>query len=127
MSKFEQAPQEQASRRSLDIKLTALFAMALTSSACFEKAKTWSGEQLRAFGENNPRAERLDTYKAETIISTIADFRDSVKRGGSKTIDMRNEELAKKYAARPDLKDHPYAYEATLVDDSTVLVEEEDP
>lgn len=127
MKEFEQPPQKASSRRSLDFKITALFAMALTLSACFEKAKTWSGEQLKAFGDRNPKVERLDTYKAETIISTIGDLRDSVKRGGSKTVDLRDEELTKKYAARPDLQGHPYAYEATLIDDNTVLVEAEDP
>lgn len=127
MNKFEQAPQEEPSRRSADFKITALLTMALAFSACFEKAKTWSGAQLEAFGKNNPKAERLDTYKAETIISTIGELRDSVKRGGSRTIDMRDEELAKEYAARPDLKDHPYAYEATLLDDNTVLVESMNP
>ncbi|HXA18930.1 MAG TPA: hypothetical protein VN380_18190 [Thermoanaerobaculia bacterium] len=126
MSRFEQPPQE-SSQRSVDFKLTALLAMALTFSACFEKAKTWSGEQLKAFSERNPKVERLDTYKAETIISTISDLKESVKRGGSKTIDMRDEELAKQYAADPSLKDHPYVYEATLVDDNTVLVEAENP
>jgi hypothetical protein len=40
---------------------------------------------------------------------------------------MRDEELAKRYAADPSLKDHPYAYEATLIDANTVLVEAEDP
>ncbi len=127
MNKFEQVPQEESQRRSQDFKLTALFAIALTFSACFEKAKTWSGEQLRAFQERNPKAERLDTDKAETIISTISDLRGSVKRGGSKTVDMRDNELAKRYAADPSLKGHPYAYEATLIDENTVLVEEEDP
>jgi hypothetical protein len=127
MNRFEQAPQEESLRHSADFKIAALLSMALTFSACFEKAKTWSGDQLKAFSERNPKVERLDTYKAETIISTISDLRDSVKRGGSKTVDMRDEELAKRYAADPSLKGHPYAYEATLVDDNTVLVEEMNP
>jgi hypothetical protein len=113
MNKFDQVPPEKSSRRSADFKLTAVLAMALSFSACFEKARTWSGEQLKAFQRENPKAEQVDKAKVETIVSTIANFEESVRKGGSKTIEMRE-------------RDGDLVYEATLVNADTVLVEEVD-
>lgn len=106
--------------------LAMALAVAMSVSACVEKAKQWSGEQLQQFSKENPTAERLEKNKMDQMVKSFHEFQQYSKEHNVKTIDLIDD---KRRAQYPESMYGAYTddYQATVLEDGSILVEDDSP
>jgi hypothetical protein len=113
---------EPPTRKLREAKLSLILALTLGLSACAEKAKSWSSEQLQKFKER-PNAEKVEKSEVDRVVNAIHNFAELGKQGGqTKNLDIRDPKLVEQYANEPH--GSWYYNDATLIDNDSVLVEE---
>jgi hypothetical protein len=126
MTEPVQDAQEERKNYSKEKILAMALAVAMSVSACVEKAKQWSGEQLQQFSKEHPNAERLEKTKMDQMVKTFREFQEYVKEHNVKTVDLIDSKRRAKY---PESMYGAYTddYQATMLEDGSILVEDDSP